>query len=279
MSEEIIRLITSITSGGVAGGVIIYLSRSWLSERLKGSISHEYQMKLESHKAELKAEQQVAIEKIKLESEKENAIRSSAQELLSTSRQASHEIRIEAVQCLWKSFLELKSSVPTYIQISDFLKDEEWDQFNNHPPLMEMLDGLSIESIAKTITGSSIKTDELRPFIGELLYSYFFTFRALLGAIMYGFLDGKEKGNIVPWQKIERNINMLVSALGKETVDKIMENKIANFQNLQDEFEKRIIEHSAKIVSGEESATFGLEQASAINSKASELLAASQPNN
>jgi len=43
----------SIASGGVAGGVIVWLLRGWISERLKQSIQHEYSQKLETYKAEL----------------------------------------------------------------------------------------------------------------------------------------------------------------------------------------------------------------------------------
>lgn len=279
MNEDILNLFTSVTAGGVAGGLIIYLSRTWLSERLKNSIAHEYQIKLEGHKAELKAEQELAIEKIKLASEKERAIRSSAQELLLASRQASHDSRIEAVKSLWGSFLELKKNVPSYISIADLLNDKELKQFIDHPPLAKLIDDISIETINNFINSTSGKTEDIRPFIGELLYSYFFTYRAFVGSIMYGFLDGKEKGETTPWYKVERTLNMLNQALGEEVVSNLIKNNSSNFSNIQSEFEKRIIEHSAKIISGEESATFGLEQASLINKKAAELLASSQPNN
>ena len=43
----------SIFSGGVAGALLVWLLRGWISERLQQSIRHEYSQKLETHKAEL----------------------------------------------------------------------------------------------------------------------------------------------------------------------------------------------------------------------------------
>ncbi len=43
----------SILSGGIAGAILAFLLRGWITERLKQSIQHEYAQKLETHKAEL----------------------------------------------------------------------------------------------------------------------------------------------------------------------------------------------------------------------------------
>ena len=39
--------------------------RNWISERIKASIQHEYAQKLEAHKAQLRAESEISIEKLK----------------------------------------------------------------------------------------------------------------------------------------------------------------------------------------------------------------------
>lgn len=46
----------SLLSGGASGAVLIWLSKSWISERLKQSIGHEYSRKLEQHKHEYSQE-------------------------------------------------------------------------------------------------------------------------------------------------------------------------------------------------------------------------------
>jgi hypothetical protein len=46
-------------------GVGVWLTRSWLSERMKNSIRFEYDQKLETHKAQLKAQSDVALERVR----------------------------------------------------------------------------------------------------------------------------------------------------------------------------------------------------------------------
>ncbi|MFG0398143.1 hypothetical protein [Pseudomonas sp. zjy_11] len=46
----------SLLSGGVSGAVLVWLTKSWISERLKQSIGHEYSARLEQHKYEYSQE-------------------------------------------------------------------------------------------------------------------------------------------------------------------------------------------------------------------------------
>lgn len=46
----------SVLSGGASGAVLVWLSKNWISERLKQSINHEYSRKLEQHKHEYSQE-------------------------------------------------------------------------------------------------------------------------------------------------------------------------------------------------------------------------------
>ena len=59
--------ITGIGSSALSAGAVVWLFRSWISERLKGEIKSEYDMKLEVHKAELKASSDIEIEKLRSE--------------------------------------------------------------------------------------------------------------------------------------------------------------------------------------------------------------------
>jgi len=60
-------IITAILSSSIISGLLIWMTKSWIAERLKNSIKHEYDQKLESHKAQLKYEADTEIEKIKAE--------------------------------------------------------------------------------------------------------------------------------------------------------------------------------------------------------------------
>ena len=62
MIEE---FITSIVSSALVSGAVVWLSKAWISERLKNAIKNEYDQKLESHKAQLKAANDIELEKLR----------------------------------------------------------------------------------------------------------------------------------------------------------------------------------------------------------------------
>ena len=51
--SEIQTFTLSLITGGSASAIVVWLARNWISERIKNSIKHEYDAKLETHKAQL----------------------------------------------------------------------------------------------------------------------------------------------------------------------------------------------------------------------------------
>jgi len=58
--------VLSVFSGGVSGALVVWVAREWISARLKSSISHEYEVKLERLRDELKNRQRAEESKWKL---------------------------------------------------------------------------------------------------------------------------------------------------------------------------------------------------------------------
>jgi hypothetical protein len=58
-------IIAAITTSGMLSGILIWLTKGWISERLKASIAHEYAQKHETYKSELKASHNIAIEHLR----------------------------------------------------------------------------------------------------------------------------------------------------------------------------------------------------------------------
>lgn len=60
-------LMTILASAGVSvalAGGLLWFTRTWVGERLKNAIKHEYDHKLEAHKATLKAESDTALARL-----------------------------------------------------------------------------------------------------------------------------------------------------------------------------------------------------------------------
>ena len=68
-------IVAAIMSSTVVTGILIWLTKSWISERLRNSIRHEYDQKLESYKSQLKYEADSELEKIKADLQIEAAKR------------------------------------------------------------------------------------------------------------------------------------------------------------------------------------------------------------
>ena len=62
---DALTTLTSVCLSSLLSGTSIWLTKSWISERLKNVIEHEYNEKLETHKAQLRSESDIAIERLK----------------------------------------------------------------------------------------------------------------------------------------------------------------------------------------------------------------------
>ena len=58
-------VITTIITSTCVSCFIIWLSKAWISERLKNAIKNEYDQKLETHKAQLQAANDIELEKLR----------------------------------------------------------------------------------------------------------------------------------------------------------------------------------------------------------------------
>lgn len=65
MLDFTIQLISSAAVSASLSAFLILLTKSWISERLKNSIKNEYDAKLETHKAQLKADADIQAERLR----------------------------------------------------------------------------------------------------------------------------------------------------------------------------------------------------------------------
>lgn len=68
MSDPLTILFSALSSLPLSGG-LIWLYRDWISERIKGSIQHEYNQKLETHKAQLRSQSEIELARLKAQLE------------------------------------------------------------------------------------------------------------------------------------------------------------------------------------------------------------------
>lgn len=91
-------------------GALIWLTRSWISERLKNSIRSEYDQKLETHKAQLKSQSDVALERIRAD-----LSIATAEHQIQFAR--LHEKRAEVIAETYARLTELHVALGDYVKI------------------------------------------------------------------------------------------------------------------------------------------------------------------
>lgn len=107
MSDEIITALMVSTLGT---GLINFIFRTWISERIKNAIKSEYDQKLETHKAILKSQSDVEIERLK-----------SQLALVGIEHQIRfsklHEMRANVVADTYEKLKDLHHKLGEYVQI------------------------------------------------------------------------------------------------------------------------------------------------------------------
>jgi len=270
MSDFGITLISAIGVSGLTTAAIVFLAKTWISERLKRSIEHEYAAKLESHKAILRAEHETALEKLRADAAKDRAVQSAATTTLIGIHQAGQERRLNAVEILWQAIVDLKGKIPGIVTMADILPEEEYGQLLTQPSLRSMMDKLSFDLLNDILKGT-ISVEKIRPFLGQYVYAHFWAYRAFVSQVLFSLIHGRDEGRMTPWYHNDDIRSLLSTTFTTGELEGIERMPITRFTNLLNAFDSKILLHSGKIISGEESATFGLDQAERISAVAAKL--------
>lgn len=120
-------VITIISSSAVStafAGLLLWLTKTWITERLKNAIKAEYDTKLESHKAQLKAEYDKQVEthkaqlkaKSDLELEQLRSTLSIAASQRNTTFSELHIRRVDVIANVYGKLKHLHDCVANYIK-------------------------------------------------------------------------------------------------------------------------------------------------------------------
>ena len=116
LQNLIVQIITSAGVSAALSGILLWLTKTWISERLKNGIKNEYDQKLETHKAQLKAQSDVEIEKLK-----------SQLNITATEHQVKfaklHETRAEVIAETYSLLNDLFYKLRAYVSIVELSGD------------------------------------------------------------------------------------------------------------------------------------------------------------
>jgi len=263
MSDAMQNLIVSILASGVMSSAVVRLAKELISNRLRAAIEHEYAAKLAILKAELSASQAIALEGVRADLAREQASAAVATGSLTRSHAAAQDRRLGAITELWAAVLRLRSRTPTVLSMADFLVPADYPSAVTQPNMKPYLDKLSHAELASFLS-SVDNIEESRPFVGESLWSLFFAYRAFLGRLALLFLRGYEKGQMPYWHEDQGIKNLLSAVLSAEELKEYNGIHVGAVRWTKGVLEQKILVEASKVISGEASGVFTLEQARRI---------------
>ncbi len=255
LSLEVVGAVIALFGGIqlVLIGLAIFLGRIWINR------IHE------QDRARFTAE----LEALRAARKQDAAVLQAAIQAFSVSHGVAQERRLNAISEVWKTILRLKEKTPAVVTHSDILTRSEQSQIFTDPRSQGFLEGLDETSV---IRGSAVVCEgieDCRPFVGPILWSLFYAYRALVGRAAWLFVKGKEQGYIEPWYEDSGIRQILGAVIDKSELASFDSLQFGKFQQMCQLLESKILAEADQIISGASSGALGLEQAQRIADAAS----------
>ncbi|MFN8579424.1 MAG: hypothetical protein U0163_00395 [Gemmatimonadaceae bacterium] len=242
-----ISLLASASVSAVLTSALVWLSKTWISERLKGAIQHEYDQKLEALKAELKAQNDVAVERLKASNAQMLSVHTSASNTFTAIHGIAHERRLKGIEALWLAVDDVRKHVPMAVELSDLFSEDNYSQYFSRGAALESLTELDVEYFHKLFKDAREAVEHVRPFVGENLYQLFRAYHFIPHWIAQHLWRGFDEGNITSWHD-ETHIRQLVS--GVPTLTKTFDQAGARYHYVSNIIEQKMLEKASRIISG-----------------------------
>ena len=236
-------------------GIMVYLIRTWLAERIRQSITHDFDRRLEEYRNELN---QLA--------SKYNSIQSAANATMIEGQKVAAEFRIRAADEMWREILRLREATNYPLTMLDLLDPSEYQQIvtNCH------IQSITLKADTKTVLANP-GIEHIRPFVGERLFALLFSYRAIVGGIWVALEEDIKRGHVTPWFHNTHICQLLRQVLTGEEMkhfEGLTSLRVNWTRNL---IEEKILRHLRDLIAGTHSVDEGLEQAGRINKAVTEL--------
>jgi hypothetical protein len=266
-------IFTVISSSGISVTLVaalVWFSRNWISERIRGSIQHEYDQKLAALNAELKISGDLQIESLRASVGREADRLRLAVSSFSEGQRAATERKLSALDKLWASILYIRENTPPIITYIDILTQDEYKQSETELKLRELQLNSSAKETAELFNKHIGSLEEARPYVGESIWGLFFIYRAILLRILY-LLEPEERASRPYWYLDSRIKQLLDASFTKQEIDKLDQLIVWRIGYIQQKLESKILLLIDDIISGKQSSADAIQQAKMMEIKLSTL--------
>lgn len=162
--------------------VIGWLLRNIIATRLTHSVKHEFDMKLEKLKAELKTKEEVFTADLRAKENELAALRGGAMSAIASRQMAIDKRRLKAIDQLWDAFNKLAPLRNMAEILAQYDFDAAAKVAESNPKLRQAFEMLSqLADPAKIDFG---KPHKARPFVSPMGWAYFTAYSAIASQAM-----------------------------------------------------------------------------------------------
>lgn len=152
-------------------------------------------------KIEWRGEQEEKIELLRAEITREHSIFTAILNSSSSIHKLSQSDRIEAIKILWENTLKLRDLSAFPALFFDNLFENEYNQSYNKETRMSGLNSLSSDSLFDKASTIFNNVEKYRPFLDEQLWNLFHIHYILSFRVVLKLIEGRDKKNIISWDK------------------------------------------------------------------------------
>jgi hypothetical protein len=245
-------------------GVVLWLLRSVILTRLRASVQHEFDQKIEEIRTTLRTSEESFKADLRAKEAQIAALRSGAMSGLANRQAALDKRRIEAVDHLWAAITSLTPAKGISGMMASVDFEAAVKETVRNPKAREMF--VTIGGMGgKGSSQDLIKTDadKARPFVSQLAWALFTAYHAIV-AVAVMRLEILKAGLNLPDVINKDAITKLVTAALPHRAEFIAHHDVGAYHYLLDELELSLLEELQKLLSGVESDKASVEQAGAI---------------
>jgi hypothetical protein len=264
MPDHLNLALTLLASASVSAALcaaLMWLARTWIGERLKAGIQHEYNQNLAALNAQLKLQEDATAAKLKGKIDREaEKLRFSAQSLGEVQKAAISK-RLAAVEETWKTVLELNDAVPSAMSFLDILLTNEYLDAPSMPTFSGSLRELDHTPIVMAASARSRKLAQLRPYIGEYLWALFTTYQAVVLRTIYLIDRSKTEPKKLMWHEDNLIRQYIQLSLGDKALAEFDSATFSKVSWVMDRFTRAILRAMENIIAGKEFGEVAMQQA------------------
>lgn len=254
----------SVVSVLIGSGLATFALREWLGARIKSGIQHEYDRRLEIHRSDLKAQQDVALLNLQTAIARETSIHTAVYGAFAEGQRAAMERRLKGIDELWKAVLELRNSLPPVLTVFDVITVDEYQTIQNNPQFQALSANLSEEKIVALIQQS---IEEVRPYVGEYMWAVFYCYQAILLRIALLARWGRTDKEKLEWFKDTGTRSLMASVFTPPEIEEFDRTTFGKVSWVRQRLEWKLLSGAQKVISGEIFSGATMEQAKAIQEK------------